>query len=379
MAFLGAAALGEALGVADIIAEIGTFLEPGIEALEISAEDDAFFGADYVTPQNPAARNYGREAAGFFGVGEGIALPGEINHFKHEDGVSSQHFGTRTSNGNKGSVYTGSFPDMPGYKRKTNRKPYSGRRKGNYVAKRNKRRRISTGAAVGVASSRIASASRHNGKRIVVLKKLAQGPTPTTREGGSSMSNEIRNYGSKTTPDGEQSFGYSFSLSQFPSYSNFTGIYQWYKILWVKLHFYPLQTTWPALSASTATNPIIGREFDDTAGLACCVAPTICVAPDHQSDALFSSLNNAMEHDGAKLHVFNDTNEFSVFLSPKPTGLVGSAGSEVVYLTPENKWITTSSATVPHYGLRCYVKMQDAVSVQVYMEMKVAFRGNKDA
>lgn len=358
--------IGEIMGMADIGEAIGEMVSgPTIEELDI--ETDEIFGVtDTSTTTTPELRPTPiQEGVGLAGIGQGIVLPGEINAFRYRHPYS---MGYR----NIGRPNPTSFKEMPRTTRKgkAKRKSY---RTGPYG--RRSARRISTGIRAGVSSSVLATASRHKGKN-VIIKKLARGPNPTTQEGGGSLTHFLRNGLGKTSPNGNFGFSYNFQLSQFPNYTQYTAIYQWYKILWVKLHFYPLNNSHPSLIEGDATNPIKGSVNTGTAPWSS-LAPQLIVAPDHQSEALFGSEGEAMEHDGAIHHVFNDGNEFSVYLSPKPTGLVGSAGSEVTYLTPAAKWITTSSATVPHYGLRCFAYMNDGTNVKVVMEMKVAFRGNK--
>lgn len=244
------------------------------------------------------------------------------------------------------------------------------------VTTRRRRRKTRHSSHIRTSRSILARAQKKAGA-ITVVKRLAAGPTPTTQESGGTMSDVITAFGSKTTPNGQFAFSYSFNLAQFPNYAEFTGAYQWYKILWVKLIFYPEQNCYPSLREGDATNPIKNYDYASTAQIVS-RAPFLITAPDHASESLFASKGEAMAHDGAVLHCFNDQSEKAVWISPKATGLVGSAGSEIVTLTRTPQWITTDSATVPHYGLRCFADtFTSASSLRCVMEMKVAFKGAK--
>jgi len=363
MAGFIAAGLADAVGISDIIAEAG----------ELYEEFGAASEANFIGPLEQTPAGVAEYVQGTLGIGGAVGMQPGLTEV-----VKRLRFESDSSHGSSKRRRIGppsserSFSNMAKAPRRT-----PARRKRSIYRSRPRmtRRRINTGAAVGVGMSTLARASIHRGKN-VVLKKMAAAPTPTEREAGAAITSVLENSNGKTTPNGVYSFGYHFELSQFPNYASYTALYQWYKILWVKLHFYPLQASYPAIVQSNSTNPILGIRKDGS-GQRVTEASRLVIAPDHQSDALFTNEAEAMEHDGAVHHCFNDGNEFSTYLSPKPTGLVGSAGSEVVYLTPENKWITTSSATVPHYGLRCFMTQPDGSSIKVIMEMKVAFRGNK--
>lgn len=255
------------------------------------------------------------------------------------------------------------------------RRPVRRKRK-TYGKVRRGSRYTSKELKVGLASSRIARNQRSQGS-YKVIKKLTEGITPTVREGGSTLTTILRNAGSKTVPNSLFGFSWHFRLDQFPNYADYVDIYQWYKILYVKVHFYPLNNSHPSLIQSTATNPIVKSSLTSTSNLTATQAPEIVLAKDHLTDALFASQAEAMGHAGSIYHCFNNGNDLSVFVAPKPTGLIGPSGSEVIYEVPNSRWITTSNVTLPHYGLRAYMTSEDGNQVRVIMEMAVAFKHPK--
>lgn len=221
---------------------------------------------------------------------------------------------------------------------------------------------------------RVSSGSTTITQNQIVVKKLALAPTPTVANTGATNTFVLTNFGLKAQNfrNGQGSFGYHFKLSQFPQYTEYTQLYQWYKILSVRLTFYPEQNAHESISANAASVSY------DGAGSKVSTAPLLVVSPDQTSDALFGTINDAMAHHNSRFHSFNSGKEFSIYLSPKPNSLIGNSGGEVRTLSSANKWITTDSAEVEHYGLRCYMdRFPDAASVYVVMEMKVAFKQPK--
>ena len=209
-------------------------------------------------------------------------------------------------------------------------------------------------------------------KTETVVKRLQNSPVPTEGETGHTLSDIIQNSRLRAagSRNGTGSFGYAFKLDQLFNYTEYTGAYQWYKILKVRLVFYPAQNNYRADDNTTWTADASGSQFAR--------APFLVLAPDSSSDAKFTSLNEAQAHAGSVVHCFNDGSDFAITLSPKPTSLHGSSGSEVQTLGVQRPWISTDSPTVEHYGLRCYAdQFGDSSYMRVKMEMTVAFKGVK--
>ncbi len=387
-------------------------LEGLIEALNFTDVLDETVAAEWAeaTPglRQPTAGEVARGVPATVVIAEGIALPAELNAFKTPSPAKKRPFAATLSEGThkrhhrtRGEAVTPprfsfggpSQPFMPRTHRSINtghhslyrfapRTPMTRyvrrsrrtalRKPRNVYTRRRIPRQPRTVAKIG---DTLARGSSHN-NRIVVIKRLQRAPNPTTQEGGGALTSRIMNATSATTKDGQFGFSYNFNLAQMTSYADFTAMYQWYKLLWVKIHFVPLQGAVPALIQGTATNPILDVT-EDGSNTPLGQAGELVLAPDRTSEALFSTVQHAMAHDGAVLHTFNDNKELSIFLQPRALGLVGAAGSEVATENAGPRWITTSDATVKHYGLRCFATMQDNASYRVNMEMKFAFKGSK--
>lgn len=228
-----------------------------------------------------------------------------------------------------------------------------------------------------VKATRIIRGTFTNKSGYRVVKKLSLAKTPTG-EGGHALTSLLMSSVSKTGGGSSYAFSYDWSLDDFPSYTDFTNLYQYYRILWVKLHFVPLQNAYLAANRGSATYPVNTTANSGTTSYITGSAPWIIFAKDEAGAAVFGSANDAMEHNGAAIHVFNGGDELSIYLEPKNHEQVGASGSTVETPVYKSSWIPTASTAVKHYGLRCYMENQNMHSqIKVFMEMKVAFKDPK--
>jgi hypothetical protein len=153
-------------------------------------------------------------------------------------------------------------------------------------------------------------------------------------------------------------FGFTFSLDQIGSYTDFTAIFQYYKIVQVELHIIPKQNTYPSLnSAATQTTRANGNDarsganYDPVSEI-----PYVIVAADNGSGSAFASGGDALAHEGSCLHYFNDGRPYTMRLSPTVLRLAGTAGAEAETYVPKRMWINTSDSAEKHYGIRCYTQ-----------------------
>lgn len=226
--------------------------------------------------------------------------------------------------------------------------------------------------------TRVLKGSHYSGKRIHIVKKILDGPAPTQQESGGSLGVVMLNTGSKGTPNGTFSCAWNFNLEQLPGYAQYTAIYQYYRILWVKMHFVPLQNSHLCADQGSSTNPLDTVTTDNSGSKltgSCC---WVVLAKDKVSDAIFSSSTDAYDHDTSIVHVFNDASELAVFCAPVNHDLIGVSGTEVPVPLRQSSWIPTSSTTVKHYGIRSYwSNVNNHTQVRVWCEMKVAFKDLK--
>jgi hypothetical protein len=367
-----AAEFVEIMAMRDVMADIG----------ELTAEEfiEPFRGASIKKGMKFLAKNKVKSAGGASAVIGALGLPGAISAIDHHRKAARAGTARAAANGQSLSY----MPSRPHRSFSLYRKSMAGKRKymspGHTLGIRpgyrgGKRRKVyrKQDATRFDAKARNYNArgSVSTNSGIAVVKKLSLAPNPTNTAAGGALDFIITNQKLKTVPDGQGGFSWNFSLSQFPQYTEYTDLYQWYKLLWVKITFYPEQNSYDSFEST-------GIQVGDTPTKIQGVSPIIVVCPDKTSDAVFSTINEAMAHHDSTLHSFNDGKEFTVFLSPKPNSLVGNAGGEVQTLSSGNKWITTASTGVEHYGLRCFIdRMTANSSIYCVMEMKVAFKEPK--
>jgi hypothetical protein len=203
-------------------------------------------------------------------------------------------------------------------------------------------------------------------------------PEAIALQGGGTLTGAINNdFLNNST--GAGGYGYKFNLADFTNYTDFTAMYRFYKILWVKVIFYPEQNCHVAAKANEGTAATMAYDqvaYADGTSTRTGRAPTICYAPDQTSSDGFSSFEVAMAHDRAKFHMFNDSRELSVFLVPTIRDKVGATSGSTGPAKP--KWISTEYPNEEHYGLRCYSEgFHNSNFVKVLCTMKVAFRDLK--
>lgn len=200
-------------------------------------------------------------------------------------------------------------------------------------------------------------------------------PRSKALQGGGEFNTKITN-DFLNNADGSGGFGINFKLSDWTSYTDFTAMYRFYKIMWVKLVFYPEQNCHVAARANTgtaATQAYPGVDFTDNATTTTGISPSLSYAPDQTNSTGFSSFAVAMAHDKARYHMFNDSKELVVFMVPTILDKVGSASS--VDGPAKARWLSTDHPDEAHYGLRCWGEnFHNSISLKVLCTMKVAWK-----
>lgn len=171
-------------------------------------------------------------------------------------------------------------------------------------------------------------------------------------------------------------FGISFSLSNMGSYTDFTAMFQYYKILRVQVHFVPLQNTYPSLAVTA--NGTAAQSATAYAPVSEC--PLLAVAADDTTNAAFANLSDAYGHSKTVTHHFNEGKTLTISLSPHAKDLVGTAAGPIESHTNKKQWISTagSGPDLKHYGIRAYAQnFYSGNRVKIYYIMTVAFKDLK--
>ncbi len=398
---MAAAVLIEVLSLADVVPEIAEAFTGTGEWAEIAAEERAF-NAGLAPPTGGWRFPTLKEAIkGTFGIAGAIGLnpaavavakalkkkhrTRNIHHTHAEDSfitpakppgerptadisphtlkfTTSSYFNRKYARGPVHRSISTGRRSMPGAKRKAYRQKKSGRGR--------KHRKVHGNFALKHASVHKPQTKNNTGRNHIISKIVDSIP-PTGIESGGTITNIVTNKFLKTTATGAGGIGFSYKLSDFPAYADYAKIYQYYKILWCKCTFMPMQTIFGGYT--------IGAESDqgNVTAIRLQQPAQMVVAPDMTSDAAFTSFGVATSHDKSTFVVFNGAEEFTAYVAPSPLAVEGDSGSEVN--VPGNQiWIPTDSNAVKHYGLRCYFRNLDQYSqIGIIHEMKVAFRGLK--
>lgn len=120
-----------------------------------------------------------------------------------------------------------------------------------------------------------------------------------------------------------------FQLSSLPNYTEFTALFDMYKITGVKVTYMPR-----ANSAEAGTNQGLVKffsviDYDDT------TAPT--------------AINDLLQYESLK--VSNSSRDHTRFLKPKIARAIYQSGVSTAY-GASTGWIDCDNASVPHYGLK---------------------------
>jgi hypothetical protein len=259
------------------------------------------------------------------------------------------------------------------YRRPLSRAPYRSStrvRKARPYRTRRRRKPI-----VAKVHRSLISSSGNTMKQIRVITRLQnpKGTNTTTRK-----NLKILDYDQPTVSTSSYSFHFEVSLNDLYDDASYKAIYQYYKIVGLRVAFYPLQNAHLATAQSNSTNPILAVQSNSviTTGS----APRIVIAPDYVSVTDFSNEDDALAHDNAKFHVFNDGNEFSVWSCPKPLDVVGREGVVSSSAPGKSQWLPTDGdgAAIEHRGFRGYVSnLHSAIQIKVMWQFKVAFKGLK--
>jgi len=243
----------------------------------------------------------------------------------------------------------------------------------SYKRKRPMRRKSTKGR---YGSSRIVRSklmgTSHMGSKHHYVRKTMIGFAPTTGESGYTITDIISNQRMKTTPNGNGGIGYVWKLTNFPNQAELVKIYQYYKINRVTVVIYPEQNSHGA-HRSDAQNVTFTN-----AGAPKSCATCMVYAIDKTNTALFTSVNEALEHEGSKLHVFNGSgDELTISFVPTTLTTAGPVGS-TISVPGRSRWIPTTSDSIEHFGLRIFFdRMSDYVSFRVVMQMSVEFKDAK--
>lgn len=131
-------------------------------------------------------------------------------------------------------------------------------------------------------------------------------------------------------------YTYTFALSDLPGVSDFTAMYDQYRLNAVKLMFYPNLT-------SADANPIGTIE----------TVPRAFFVIDYDDSTTLGTINTALEHQNVKIRQMHKP--FSIFLRPKSLTEVYCSAVTTAYAPKKSQVLDMAYTDVPHWGVKILV------------------------
>lgn len=150
--------------------------------------------------------------------------------------------------------------------------------------------------------------------------------------------------------------GTLFSASSYalPNYTEFTNLYDCYRILGVKVNFIPrhIDTNTPSYASGNGS-ALLWYSIDTNDG------------------AVPSSLQTLAEYNTSKCRYMYKP--FSIFLTPKSVNQVYESAITNAYEAKGKRWIDTGDPDVPHYGIKLGVPASTASTGFFKMDVTVTY------
>lgn len=149
--------------------------------------------------------------------------------------------------------------------------------------------------------------------------------------------------------------GVSWSLNQLPSVSEFTSLFDRYKITYIKLYVH-LKVDPSAQSATAATYPKLYyiKDFDDASTPA--------------------SLDALREYANCQVKVLNPNRPVVIRIRPSQLNLVYRTGISSSYTPKWNQWVDMGTTDIPFYGLKMGIDNLTNTNYTVDIEAKMWFK-----
>lgn len=127
----------------------------------------------------------------------------------------------------------------------------------------------------------------------------------------------------------------TFNLAALPNYTEFTSLFDEYRILGILVEFHPGVDSWSAEPGVALTNMAL---------------PQVRTIIDHTEDGVPSSFNDMYQYANCKMT--RGTTIHKRFLRPNVLSQAFESTVSTAYSPKYKQWITTDDATTPHYGLK---------------------------
>lgn len=146
-------------------------------------------------------------------------------------------------------------------------------------------------------------------------------------------------------PPAVRNFAYEFALSNVPNYTEFSNLYDAYKIMAVKLEFIPRHTEAvmepPSLSTTLNSSIHSVLDYDDANTL--------------------TALNDYVQYESYKNTRGNRTHKR--YLVPAMEQSASALGVNTLAVQAKRKWLDTDVPQVAHYGVKVYFEPANVTTV----------------
>lgn len=148
---------------------------------------------------------------------------------------------------------------------------------------------------------------------------------------------------------------YSFSLSQLPGLTDFTTLFDRYKITHVQLKFYLKQDP----SAQAAASAIY---------------PKLYSVKDYDDATSPANVDELRQHSKCRIAVLHPNRPVTLNVKPAVLAQAYRGVSTVTYSPQWKTWIDMAQTDVPHYGLKLAIDDLTVTTYQVLVEGKMWFQ-----
>ena len=158
-------------------------------------------------------------------------------------------------------------------------------------------------------------------------------------------------------------YGFNFALDQLPNPSDFTQLYDQYRIKAIKWQLIPKQGT-----ATVFPPTVLPGQVS--------IMPKIYSVIDYDDSAPPTSLDQMLQYENCKYTRANKTH--TRFFKPAVATEVFNTGITTAYGMRQNAWLDCNSNQIEHYGLKVWVEASTALTprwdfdiiCKFYMEFK---------
>lgn len=133
-------------------------------------------------------------------------------------------------------------------------------------------------------------------------------------------------------------YNFEFKLSDVPNYTEFTALYDQYRIRKVVCRFIPKQS-------SSMLMP-----YDASGSVGNTIIPRMWAAVDYDDSSALTSIDEIKQYSKAQAWPF--TQKHSVVISPKVDKAIYNTAISTAYGPAGGVWIDCGNPDVPHYGLK---------------------------